>query len=64
MKKKKLSREQRRDQLKADIRSHSTGVIVLYVVLRLIVSAALIWNIIQGSYESAFICVLSQILKV
>ncbi len=62
MKKKKLSREQRRDQLKADIRSHSTGVIVLYVVLRLIVSAALIWNIIQGSYESAFICVLSLVL--
>ena len=62
MKKKKLSLEQRRDQLKADIRSHSTGVIILYVVLRLIVSAALIWNIIQGSYESAFICVLSLVL--
>ena len=62
MKKEKPSRKQRREQLKADIRSHSTGVIILYVVLRLIVGAALIWNIIQHNYESAFICVLSLVL--
>ena len=62
MKRQKPSREERRQQFKADIQSHSPGVIVLYVVLRLIVGAALVWNIIQGSYESAFICLLSLVL--
>lgn len=57
MKKSKLSHH-----LKQFFSQRSLGVVVLYFVLRLIVTAILFYSLIRRRYESAFICALSLVL--
>ena len=40
----------------------SKGVIALYIILRLIVIAVLISNLVQKEYEAAFTCALTLIM--
>ncbi len=52
----------RKERLRAAARKRSWVVVTLYFVLRLIVLAVLISSIVQGRYESAFVCVLVLVL--
>lgn len=56
------SHKSRRDRLREALSRRSWAVIALYIVLRVIVAAALVLDILRGSYENAFTCVLVLVL--
>ena len=61
MKEKKANARMRRAALREHIRQHK-AVFAVYLVLRLIVIALLVLELVQKQYESAFICVLVLVL--
>ena len=61
MKKKDGQKQGRWKRFKEEMRTHPYATAV-YVVLRLIVVMMLVVNLLEGDYESAFICVLSLFL--
>ena len=61
MKEKKTNARMRRAALREHIRQHK-AVFAVYLVLRLIVIALLVLELVQKQYESAFICVLVLVL--
>lgn len=61
MKEKKANARMRRDALREHIRQNK-AVFAVYLVLRLIVIALLVLELVQKQYESAFICVLVLVL--
>lgn len=61
LKEKKANARMRRAALREHIRQHK-AVFAVYLVLRLIVIALLVLELVQKQYESAFICVLVLVL--
>ena len=59
--KKKAKKEQLRDRLKEQIKTHKKA-FALYVILRLLVIITLVLQLIHGNYENAFLCILTLIL--
>ncbi|MBQ9859764.1 MAG: hypothetical protein IJO76_03690 [Clostridia bacterium] len=56
-----MKRQERRGQVKQHIKQHP-ALFAVYLVLRLIVIGLLALNLVQGDYESAFICALVLLL--
>lgn len=55
-------RPDRRKRFQEALARRSWAVIALYVILRVFVAAALVYDIISGNYESAFVCALVLVL--
>lgn len=58
---KHTSRKEKREQLKGYIKQHPI-LFAVYLILRLIVAGMLVLNLLQGDYESSFVCVLVLVL--
>ncbi len=56
-------RERRRDRIKQQIKDNK-GLFIVYLVLRIVVVAVMIAQLLNGHYENVFLCVLTLILFV